>query len=553
MAITQNNFTGDGSTVLFSFTFPYLDESHIKVSLNGSDTILYTLANATTIQMNTAPANGVAIRVYRETELVDLNSTFFAGSAIRSQDLNDNFLQSLYLTQETRDITVEASDGNIPDGSIGSSKLADGAISTPKILDAAVTASKMAVNSVATASIQDSAVTTAKIAALAVATASLADDAVTNAKIADTAVNTAQLASSAVTTDKVADSAVTQAKIGTNVLTPRVSEINGGPLAGFRNAIINGNFDIWQRGTSFTLAEFSADRWFSNRLGTTHTATRQPFTVGQTAVPGEPTYFCRTVVTSVAGAANFSNLIQRIEDVRTFAGQQVTFSFWAKADATKNISVEFGQSFGTGGSPSTTVDGLGIAKVSIGTSWQKVTVTTTLPSISGKTLGTDGNSCLVARIWFDAGSSSNSRTNTLGQQSGTFEIAQVQIEAGPVATPFERRPIGTELSLCQRYYETGVVGGATNNDATFASGGLASAIFTFMTEKRVAPTMTARDSAGTDNRFNGVLNLGGGAGQIATTGGIVTFSRVGGWGTDMGATGLASNRFSYKYEASAEL
>jgi hypothetical protein len=55
-------------------------------------------------------------------------------------------------------------------------------------------------------------------------------------------------------------------------------------------------------------------------------------------------------------------------------------------------------------------------------------------------------------IWFDAGSDFNSRTDSLGQQSGTFDIAQVQIEPGPVATPFEQRPIGTELALCQRYF-----------------------------------------------------------------------------------------------------
>jgi hypothetical protein len=157
-------------------------------------------------------------------------------------------------------------------------------------------------------------------------------------------------------------------------------------------------------------------------------------------------------VTSVAGASNFVLLAQRIEDVRSFAGQQVTISFWAKVDATKNISVEIEQYFGTGGSPSATVDTIGTTKVSIGTTFQKVTVTATIPSISGKTLGTDNDHFLNLVIWFDAGSDFNSRTDTLGQQSGTFDIAQVQIEAGPVATPFERRPIGTELALCQRYY-----------------------------------------------------------------------------------------------------
>jgi len=232
----------------------------------------------------------------------------------------------------------------------------------------------------------------------------------------------------------------------------QVNSINNGPLAGFRNAIINGNFDIWQRGTSFTNLEYGADRWINNRTGSTCTMSRQAFTLGQADVPGEPTYFCRMAVTSVAGAGNFGTLQHRTEDVRTFAGQQVTISFWAKADATKSIAVELSQNFGTGGSPSTAVEAIGTAKKTLTTSWQKITATATMPSISGKTLGSDGNSHIRFNIWFDAGSNFNSRTNTLGHQSGTFDIAQVQVEAGPVATPFERRPIGTELALCQRYF-----------------------------------------------------------------------------------------------------
>ena len=242
----------------------------------------------------------------------------------------------------------------------------------------------------------------------------------------------------------------------------QVANLNGGPLAGLRNRIINGDFDLWQRGVGpFTLNNYGVDRWIHARLGTTQSVSRQSFTLGQTAVPNEPTYFCRTAVTSVTGASNYAILIQHIEDVRSFAGQQVTLSFWAKADATKSISVELSQSFGTGGSPSATVDAIGVTKVSIGTSWQKITVTTTLPSISGKTLGTDGNHWLSAGIWFDAGSNYNSRTATLGHQSGTFDIAQVQLEPGPVATPFEHRSQSQELALCQRYFRT----------VTFAGGG----------------------------------------------------------------------------------
>jgi hypothetical protein len=111
------------------------------------------------------------------------------------------------------------------------------------------------------------------------------------------------------------------------------------------------------------------------------------------------------------------------------------------------------QQFGDGGSPSSSVTAIGVTTCALTTDWQKFTVTATIPSISGKTLGTNNNDYLSLLFWFDAGSNINSRTNSLGQQSGTFDIAQVQLEAGSVATPFEVRPLGVELALCQRYYQ----------------------------------------------------------------------------------------------------
>lgn len=113
MAITQNTYTGDGATVLFSFTFPYIVESDIKVSLNGTLTTAYTLANATTIQFNTAPAIGVDIRIYRDTDIDTLSAEFFPGSAIRAEDLNNNFTQNLYVTQEVNNNAVQI-DGSNP-------------------------------------------------------------------------------------------------------------------------------------------------------------------------------------------------------------------------------------------------------------------------------------------------------------------------------------------------------------------------------------------------------------------------------------------------------
>jgi hypothetical protein len=113
MAVTQNTYTGNGATVLYSFTFPYLETTDVKVTINGTSTTAYTFANATTIQFNTAPANGAAIRIYRDTDDASLAATFYSGSAIRAQDLNDNFTQNLYVTQEVNNNSVNI-DGSNP-------------------------------------------------------------------------------------------------------------------------------------------------------------------------------------------------------------------------------------------------------------------------------------------------------------------------------------------------------------------------------------------------------------------------------------------------------
>ena len=100
MAVTQNEYTGNGSTTNYSFTFPYLKASDIKASLDAVETTAFTLTNATTLQFNTAPTNGAKIKIFRETGVDNLTATFYAGSAIKSEDLNDNFTQNLYVTQE---------------------------------------------------------------------------------------------------------------------------------------------------------------------------------------------------------------------------------------------------------------------------------------------------------------------------------------------------------------------------------------------------------------------------------------------------------------------
>jgi hypothetical protein len=173
--------------------------------------------------------------------------------------------------------------------------------------------------------------------------------------------------------------------------TVQVNGSNVNPVV--KNWIINGNMDVGQRagpGGSTTVAAGQVyggpDRWQAWRDGTgaTVTLSQQAFTPGQTAVPGEPTYYLQ-LQNTVAGSGGTFNIVQQpIEDVRNFAGQTVTWSFWAKADAARNWIPIIRQNFGTGGSP---VVDIVLTTCALTTSWQYFTRTTTLGSITGKTIG----------------------------------------------------------------------------------------------------------------------------------------------------------------------
>ena len=224
-------------------------------------------------------------------------------------------------------------------------------------------------------------------------------------------------------------------------------------FAAGKNKIINGDFNIWQRGTSLSGAGYLADRFQGVVTTTTVTQSQQAFTAGTAPVAGyEGQYFYRAVTTSGGTAGSRALVQQPIEDVRTFANQTATVSFWAKAGSgTPAIGVELAQVFGSGGSSAVTA--IGASAVTISTSWTRYTVTASVPSITGKTIGTGSSLNLV--LWIDAGSDFAARASSIGNQSGTFDIWGVQIEAGSVATAFQTAT-GTlqgELAACQRYYE----------------------------------------------------------------------------------------------------
>ena len=221
------------------------------------------------------------------------------------------------------------------------------------------------------------------------------------------------------------------------------------------NAIINGAFEINQRNfVSTTSFGFGFDRWRVVLADGTVTYSSQAFTLGTAPEPGyEASNFARLVTSGQTLASARCTLIQPIESVRTFANQTVTLSFWAKAGTgTPKIAVEIAQNFGSGGSPSATVNNY-VGQVTLSTSWARYSLTISMPSIAGKVLGSAGDHLAVG-FFTSAGSDFNSRTGSLGIQSATIDIWGVQLEEGTVANDFRRNANSRqgELAACQRYY-----------------------------------------------------------------------------------------------------
>jgi hypothetical protein len=270
------------------------------------------------------------------------------------------------------------------------------------------------------------------------------------------------------------------------------ANLNTTPISGFRNAVINGGMDIWQRGTSFsTNAAFTADRWqmYFSGTGTTMSVSQVAPTLGNAISGYEPSNVLRCAIAGGSGTNALSVIQQKIEDVRSFAGQTVTLSFWAKATSgTPNIAMDFYQDFGVGGSTYVYLTG---KKITATTSWNRYTTTFTIPSVAGKTIG--ANSHLTLRLWMSAGSNNNFATDSMGIQSNTFDIWGVQVEKGTIATPFEQRPIGTELDLCKRYYQTfgGNAVGTTIAVGFADAAGTAGGLF-----RNLSPTMRVAPASG---------------------------------------------------------
>ena len=282
MAITQTTYTGNGSTTNYSFTFEYLKQADVKVTLDTVATTAFTFANATTLAFTSAPANGVAIRIFRDTAIDTLSSTFFPGSAIKAEDLNQNFTQNLYVTQESDADAASAT--TIANGAVTT---ANGAVTTA---NSAVTTANAATTKANTADTNaTAAVATANTASTNATNAvNTANTASTNASAAVSTANTASTnASTALST---ANTASTNATAALN--NSRESDGSGG----FNTAISIAN----SASTTATSASTSA----GNAVTTANTANTNATAAVNTANAASAAVSTAAFYTPIAALAN---------------------------------------------------------------------------------------------------------------------------------------------------------------------------------------------------------------------------------------------------------
>ena len=282
-----------------------------------------------------------------------------------------------------------------------------------------------------------------------------------------------------------------------------VAPVDAG-AGGLRNKLINGQFDLWQRTTSFPapglgpfngLVGFAADRWqwqANTDGGVLNGAgmTRELFPAGQPDVPNNPTYFMRWQLTSITGSGGSaaSNLVQRIESVRTLSGQTATLSFWMRGTDNGTIATSFLQFAGGFGSPPANAIEPTNFTVTANT-WTFHKLTFDVPSIAGFVIGSVGNDGLYVRFHnhIDAPIATNQNFPSPISYTGFLDIANVQLEIGEIDDPtFETRDLGFELQLCQRYYEL-----SHREESNFATPGpITNEMWiNYKVEKRAAPSI----------------------------------------------------------------
>src|SRR3954463_6731380 len=212
---------------------------------------------------------------------------------------------------------------------------------------------------------------------------------------------------------------------GISLFPPAGVLVQGVPM---RNVVRNGDMSIAQRGNGpVASGPYFIDGWLLSANGGSATQARVGTQAsGGLAVDGAG-WALTCALTGQAAAGDYAVLVHRIEGVRTLAGKLVTLSFLASASAgTPKIGVEVEQVFGTGGSANVPA---ATGQITLSTTPTRYSITFTVLSIAGKTIGTAGDH-LSLNLWLSSGATLASRASFIGIQNNTFSITDVQLEAG---------------------------------------------------------------------------------------------------------------------------
>lgn len=313
-----------------------------------------------------------------------------------------------------------------------------------------------------------------------------------------------------------------------------------------RNRFINGSMEVAQRGTSSTANGYvSLDRWYANQSGGSTTLSQETFTVGEER-SGLQNYAKYVVSTS----SDFTSFRQRIENVKSVPPGSVTVSFDAKGTApTGDLNVWMAQNFGSGGSSDVDITP---QTVTLTSSWQRFSLTFTIPSISGKTVGSSS--------YLQVAFGQFSDTSTTAWE---LNITGVQLEVGSKATPFEHRSLGNELDRCKRYYTKSYPQGYYAGAVNMYGGGVIYRSNTattippyipvrFEKELRTTPNIDVYSpDTGAVNRVS--VGTGTGGTQVAVTAGVSSHAATAMMIYPNYASSTAYYNCYFQYTAEAEL
>jgi hypothetical protein len=371
---------------------------------------------------------------------------------------------------------------------------------------------------------------------------------------------------------------ITIATGGTNVAI--TGDLTANNFAG-RNRIIGGDFTTnpWQRGTSFSAianAAYSADRWVVGYTTSAAQTASKAADAPTAAQAGTFTQNCLSLAVTTAdtsiAAGDYMILVQVIEGLNAASfgfGQAgtryVTLSFWVKGTKTGIHCVQVANSAGNRSY---------VAEYTINSTntWEYKTITipvdTTGTWLYDTGIGLNVRFVLMsgtthhasADTWIAGGPlATSNQVNALDSTSNTFKIALVQLEAGSVATTFDARSVGTELALCQRYFQK-----SYNQETALATGSFPAGEVRWQSANtaiqsaptimlpvvmRATPTLTIYSPS--DGASGNVYNHSTGA-NVAMTG--ADSATVGTRGWSGGSTGFADTHIiGYQYAATAEL